>query len=214
MLVKKIDIADVNDLNSVAERMTVLENNAIGYVNWCDRFPSTAEVYFKMAHNGECLFLHYFVEENEVLANVTEDNGAVWTDSCVEFFISFGNSAYYYNAEFTCTGKALLGYRKDRDNVEKATENVLSSIKRLASLGTEPFGRKEGCLLWNILIAIPASAYWRSGLNTFDGIKARANFYKCGDNLIRPHYLSWKEIKSDKPNFHLPEFFGELEFED
>lgn len=40
-----------------------------------------------------------------------------------------------------------------------------------------------------------------------------ANFYKCGDKLQTPHFLSWNPINLEKPNFHCPEFFGTLNFE-
>lgn len=213
MLVKKIEISNTDDLNIVVDKMNGLQKNAIACINWEDRYPSSANVSFKIAHNGEFVFLHFFVEEDEVLASVTEDNGEVWTDSCVEFFISFGDSPYYYNAEFSCIGKGLLGYRKDRGNAIKADGKLLSSIKRLSSLGTKPFGRKSGTCEWNMIIAIPVTAYWQSDLGSFDGISARANFYKCGDNMSMPHFLSWSPVKTDNPNFHLPEFFDKLDFE-
>ena len=38
----------------------------------------------------------------------------------------------------------------------------------------------------------------------------RANFYKCGDNCDKTHFLSWSPIALEKPNFHCPDFFGEL----
>ena len=38
----------------------------------------------------------------------------------------------------------------------------------------------------------------------------RANFYKCGDKTAHPHYLSWSPIDTPKPDFHRPDFFGEL----
>ena len=41
----------------------------------------------------------------------------------------------------------------------------------------------------------------------------RVNLYKCGDNLNQPHFLSWSPITLDKPNFHCPDFFGTLIFE-
>ena len=44
-----------------------------------------------------------------------------------------------------------------------------------------------------------------------DGIM-RGNFYKCGDLTQREHYLSWNRVACAEPDFHRPEFFGELEF--
>ena len=41
----------------------------------------------------------------------------------------------------------------------------------------------------------------------------KANFYKCGDELQTPHFLSWNPIQIEQPDFHRPDFFGTLEFE-
>ena len=35
---------------------------------------------------------------------------------------------------------------------------------------------------------------------------------KCGDDLTVPHFLSWNPIKTEKPDFHRPEFFGTVKF--
>ncbi|MFV0417186.1 MAG: carbohydrate-binding family 9-like protein [Dysgonomonas sp.] len=213
LLIPMINIAEINDPANILEKMQFVQQNEIANVNWPDEFPSKPKVTFKMAHNGTHLFLQYFVEENEVLAKTEIDNGPVWTDSCVEFFISFDNSSYYYNAEFSCIGKALLAYRPGRENAIHADAGIMNSIKRYSSLGAETFGSRKGDFEWNLLVVIPVSAYWKSDIKTFSGVTARANFYKCGDNLATPHYLSWNPILTEKPDFHIPQFFGELKFE-
>lgn len=215
MIVKRIEVYNIDSRDSIADKMADLEKNPIAFANWIKPEVNLhlPQVYFKIAHNGEYLFLHYFVHENEILALTAEDNGSVWTDSCVEFFVSFADSTYYYNAEFSCIGRGLLGYRKNRNDSERAGTDILSTIKRIPSLGVETFGSRVGDFSWNILLIIPASAYWKSGLRNFSGVNARANFYKCGDKLAKPHYLSWKPIDTATPNFHLPQFFGELIFE-
>lgn len=213
LFVPLIDVADVNNPSAIVECMQDVIVNEVACVNWPGEYPSAPKVTFKIAHDGSHIFLHFFVEENEVLAKTAEDNGPVWTDSCVEFFMSFAGSSFYYNAEFSCIGKMLLGYRKDRKNAEHASVEVISSIKRYPSLGSEPFNKKQGDFKWNMLLVIPVSAYWHTGLKTFSGVKARANFYKCGDNLTIPHFLSWNPIRTEKPNFHVPQYFGELNFE-
>ena len=48
---------------------------------------------------------------------------------------------------------------------------------------------------------------------TLDGKEIKANFYKCGDELQTPHFLSWNPIQIEQPDFHRPDFFGTLEFE-
>lgn len=41
----------------------------------------------------------------------------------------------------------------------------------------------------------------------------RANLYKCADQTSHLHWLTWALIERDKPNIHLPPFFGTLAFE-
>lgn len=206
-----ISVNAIDDRRKIAEKLSELPPHEIAYVNWPKYFPSKPKVYFKIAHNDENIFLHYFVEENEILAETKEDNGAVWTDSCVEFFISFDNR-FYYNAEFSCIGKALLGYRSGRDNSEHANRDVMNSIRRFSSLGSESFPLKKGEFKWDMLLIVPVSAYWKSGLMSLKGIEARGNFYKCGDNLTESHYLSWVPIITEKPDFHRPEYFEKILF--
>jgi hypothetical protein len=41
---------------------------------------------------------------------------------------------------------------------------------------------------------------------------SRVNFFKCGDDLPVPHFLSWNNIEAPEPDFHVPEFFGFANF--
>lgn len=188
-----------------------LEPMPIACCNWPADYPYAPQASVRMFHNGEYLFIRYDVSEACTAARVAEDNGEVWTDSCVEFFISVDDSGYY-NFETNCIGKLLLGFRsKDREPV-LAPEPVLGSVKRLSSLPCRVFDERRHAGPWWLVLAIPASALFMHGLDSWTGIRARANVYKCGDKLSMPHFLSWKPIKHPEPNFHLPEFFGTIEF--
>lgn len=211
--ITKIDIKDTNDFAMIAKKMEGVVAEPISCINWKDQYPSAPKVSFKIAHNGAHLFLQYFVEEDEILAKTTEDNGPVWTDSCVEFFIAFGDSPQYYNLELSCIGTALLGYRESKENAQHASPAVMATIGRQSTLGSKPFDKKKGSFEWSLIACIPASAFWMSGITNFEGIKARANAYKCGDNLSVPHFLTWKPIDTPSPNFHVPQFFTNLTFE-
>ena len=165
-----------------------------------------------MFHNGEYLFVRYDVTEDCTAARVAEDNGEVWTDSCVEFFISPDNKGYY-NFETNCIGKLLLGFRCKDKEPAMAPKSVLDSVKRFSLLPCSVFDERHDAKPWWLIIAIPASALFMHEFHSWDGIKAKANVYKCGDNLSKPHFLSWNPINHPTPNFHLPEFFGNLELE-
>ncbi|MGH2565575.1 MAG: carbohydrate-binding family 9-like protein, partial [Ginsengibacter sp.] len=40
----------------------------------------------------------------------------------------------------------------------------------------------------------------------------KVNFYKCGDKLPKPHFLTWNTVETEDPDFHAPEYFGSMEF--
>ena len=48
---------------------------------------------------------------------------------------------------------------------------------------------------------------------SFSKLISSANFYKCGDDTTKPHYISWNPVKSINPDFHRPEHFGILNFQ-
>ena len=79
--------------------------------------------------------------------------------------------------------------------------------------GTEPFEERVGECTWEVALVIPTSAIFRHSVDSLDGKVMRANFYKCGDLLQTPHFLSWNQIDLPQPKFHCPEFFGEVMFE-
>lgn len=209
--IPKISI-DASDLDLVAQTLNTQHINAIDTINWPDAYPSKPEVTFAIAHNSDNILLQYRVKENEILAAVTVDNGEVWTDSCVEAFISF-DSAHYYNAEFTCIGKALLGYRPFGGKAIHGSDEIMKSILRKPSLGTENREKQIGNFDWVLTLVIPRTAFWETNIQSFDGLIATGNFFKCGDNLTTPHFVSWAAIETPSPSFHQPSFFGELIFE-
>jgi hypothetical protein len=182
----------------------------ISHVNWME-YPYKPDVKFRIAHNSKNIFLNYRVEESDIKAVCNEDNGKVWEDSCVELFISFNNDDFYYNIESNCTGKILVATGVDRHNRAQVPAAVINSIDRWSSLGNLPVENKSG--KWELSLVIPVDVFILNKINTFDGMQAKGNFYKCGDNLKVSHFLSWNPIKNDKPNFHLSQFFGELVFD-
>ncbi len=88
-------------------------------------------------------------------------------------------------------------------------DTALASIRRRSSLGDRPFGLRREPTRWELRLDIPASVF---GLPAFPGLEARGNFYKCGDLLPEPHFLSWAPIATPRPDFHRPEFFDKMVF--
>jgi hypothetical protein len=183
--------------------------HSISYANWSE-YPYKPDVRFRIAHNGTNIFLNYKIEESDIKAVCNYDNGKVWEDSCLEFFISF-TDGFYYNIECNCIGKMAVATGSDRHNRIPVPPSIIKHIARWSSLGSLPFENKSG--KWELSLIIPIDVFYLNELSAFDALQGKGNFYKCGDNLQTPHFLSWHPIESATPNFHLPVFFGELLFE-
>ena len=213
LVVKKMGV-DAVEASAVSALLDAngIEFNPIEIVNWKE-YPYQPAVKFRVAHIGHAILLHYRVTEASVRAVATADDGRVWEDACVEFFLSPEGNDFYYNFECNCAGKLLLHGGEAGTERPGASEEVLKSVQRWSSLGTEPFEERVGECTWEVALVVPVSAIFRHEITSLDGQTMRANFYKCGDLLQTPHFLSWSPIDLPQPKFHCPEFFGEIKFE-
>jgi len=189
---------------------SLLEFQPIESDNW--DYNANIEAGFSIAHDTQNIFLRYVVRESNVRAIYRNTNDPVYEDSCVEFFISF-ETGYYYNLEFNCIGTVLGAYGRNRENRVNLENDLLGSIQVIPSLGTSKILIEDRETRWTLDVCIPVSLFIYSGLDSLKNKTASCNFYKCGDRLKVPHYLSWNPIVSEKPDFHRPEYFGEIKFE-
>jgi hypothetical protein len=208
-LFENIDFADLNEVSVAMTADTPFYE--IGCVNWLN-FPYKPNVKFAIAHNNREIFIKYIVEEKSLRAICTQNNNNVCQDSCCEFFVSPEGNDCFYNFETNCIGTLRLGYRKLGEKSEHASDAIINSVRRLSSLRNAPFDTKQGNFAWNMIVAIPLTSFFKHNLTSLQGKTFTANFYKCGDNLPEPHFLSHSPIKTDKPSFHQPAFFEELRF--
>lgn len=212
--VKKIAAADI-EAKAVPALLdqNKVQYQAIDVANWEKEYPYRPDVSFRIAYTDDAILLHYKVKEASVRARYGEDNGSVWTDACVEFFIVPGQDEVYYNLECNCIGTVLLGAGSGKTNRKHATSETMNTIKRWASLGNTPFEERLQETEWEVALVIPNTAFFMNRITSLQGKEIRANFYKCGDELQTPHFLSWNPILLASPNFHCPDFFGKLVFE-
>ena len=183
----------------------------INQVNWPEEWPEKPEVSVEVHNDRENLYLHYHVKGEQLRAVTTEDQGPVWEDSCVEFFCQVPGDRHYMNFECNCIGAMVGSRRLGRDEeVRPFPQEEMVQIKRKCSFPREAFGEKDGLFEWTVELQIPLDLIFRDQAPVFPQ-KIRANFYKCADKTKKPHFLSWQPIELPKPNFHCPEFFGEIE---
>lgn len=187
-----------------------LESHQVSIVNW-DEYPYKPDVKFRIAHDGDNIYIDWKIKEDDIKAVCEEDQGEVWKDSCAEFFISFNGSPTYYNIESNCIGKILVATGIDRNERTSVPTQYLNKVQRWSSLGDRAIHRPAGD--WQLSLIIPKELFYLDKITSLSGITARANFYKCGDELAEPHFLSWNPIDNPTPNFHLSNFFGKIKFQ-
>lgn len=215
-MIKSLTVKNVNaSVSNAADVAAALDKAGVQFtkidtVNWAE-FPYCPDVEFRAAHTGDNLLLNYRVTEDAVRAAAEADNGPVWEDSCVEFFVTFDNKNYQ-NIECNCAATILSAVGPDRNHREPLPAELLSGVKRHSSLDRDNLPA-EGPVTWEVSLIVPVKTYFASGLKSFSGVKARGNFYKCGDKLPTPHFLSWNPIATPNPDFHCPEYFGDIVFE-
>lgn len=205
--------ASVTSKNSIEElslKADSLVKNQIGITPW-PAYEYKPDVSFAIAYGADCILLKYYVSEKNIRAVYGKSNQPVHKDTCVEFFISFGNEKEYYNFEFNCIGTCLLGFGINRSHRKLLPDEIIKKMNT-QSVITSFDSSSPGNIKWQLTLMIPFEVFC---FHTFTSLKNRdckVNFYKCGDDLPEPHYLAWNNIKAEKPDFHLSEYFGEMKF--
>ena len=179
---------------------------AVDTVCWPGAYPYRPEVRLAIAHDGRALLIRFDVEEDNPRAVTTENNGPVWEDSCVEFFVQEPGSPFYFNVETNCIGVGLAAKRRSRTECTHFDEARMARVRRRSSLPKEPVDIRERTS-WSLELEVPFDL-----VSDGSGVPPRlqANFYKCGDKTAVPHFLSWNPVEVPAPDFHRPDFFGTL----
>lgn len=207
--IPELDEIEVELASSILDKFG--SEHKIDMLNWADKFPYKPITYFNIGRSKESIFIKYLVNGTMLKAIYSADQEPVHEDSCVEFFCKMPDSESYINFEFNCIGTCKSARRTSRINqVYPLTTEELIQIKRYPALGRRAFKEMEGMFEWDLTVKIPMSIIGIDPSNLPE--KLLGNFYKCADGTDSPHYVTWNPIKSVEPDFHRPEFFGELYF--
>jgi len=172
----------------------------------------------KIGYDEAAVYVIFRVEDRYVRAVTTEYQGSVCRDSCVEFFFSPSPdvSQGYFNVEMNCGGTVLFNFqRAPGKDVVRIPATEYSKIINAHSLPTIVDPEITTPVTWTVEYRLPVDVLKKYCPLTppAPGVAWRANFYKCADETSHPHWLTWSPVGFPTPQFHLPEFFGELRFE-
>lgn len=165
-----------------------------------------------VAFDGARLHVRLKAWESSLCVVTHENNGPVWEDTCMEFFLnaSPGRDKRYLNFEINAEGVMLLQFGEARGSrsfidFDPAAFDIRADVPpHGANAWKEPF--------YTVGFVIPVSflegLYGRLDLRP--GSRMAGNFQSCGDKTPNPHYGCWNPILTPAPDFHRPEFFGDL----
>ena len=212
LLIPSLNFDQAKDnIEKLSALLDTLPEHTIDNQPWPE-FRNELKAGFTIAHTDDALLLKYKVSEQAVRVATFETNGPVHKDTCVEFFVSFGTDKSYYNIEMNCIGVCRLAYGSGRLYRTFIPKEFVEQISSYAKMKTLP-GVQGLMYEWEITVIIPITVFTHSDLTTLKGETGSGNFFKCGDDLPEPHFYTWNRIEAERPDFHLPEFFGELRFE-
>ncbi len=198
-------------IEEISSELDKLEHHDIQKLPWPE-FVYKPEVSFSIAHTDDHILLKYFVREKTIRAVHHQDNSPVHEDSCVEFFIALDDNEEYYNLEFNCTGTCFFGFGKNGSQRKLISRDTIRKIRRLATIKSIINGTTS-CICWELAAMIPIETLVFHKLTSLKKLNCRVNFYKCGDKLPEPHFLSWQDMRTSTPDFHITKFFGDACFE-
>ena len=173
----------------------------IASYTWGNEYTPKAYAQLAMV-NGKGFVLKMTAFEEAPLTRYTQYGEPVYTDSCLEFFVSFNpNSPLYMNFEMNSAGAFLSAIRTDRKNKTP----IDKIVTRLPNVISE---KKDGVWYVEVEFSFEFIEELFGNCAFGNGYVFKGNFYKCGDETEIPHFGSWSPINWEKPDFHRPEFFG------
>jgi hypothetical protein len=186
---------------------------AVGHYLWLDNgYRPTVEA--RVCWTPRFLYVRFRVEEKRIRVRFTKFQDPVYKDSCVEFFVDpfpeLGRG--YVNFETNALGTLLAQFGPDRSHRMSLWPEDLADYQAAASI-RRPVEGEYGAGSWTLEYRLPLELFRKLyGEEIRSGRRAAANFYKCGDETEVPHYGAWSPVGTPSPDFHRPEFFGEVIF--
>lgn len=204
-------LAEMSDSEILVALETKGAKFAVDHVCWPGEYPYQPFCGGIVAHTGSALAILFHVRGMDLRSMNLADNGRQWEDSTCEFFVADPSDGTYYNFETNCIGTILGAKGAGRAGRTVRDMAQMAGIRRFSSLPAAERDLNGAVYEWTVCELIPFGLIGLSGASL--PVSLRANFYKCADLTAHPHFLSWNPVQCPEPDFHRPEFFGELVLE-
>ena len=196
--IKKVTtpITDIFDAASEKAECAKVETN-----NWPE-YDYTPGMQARLLYSDYGIHVKLTTQEQPLLARETKQNGAIYKDSCMEFFFSpKADDKRYINFEINPFGTMYLAIRTGRTDPSFPTED-----KRYFGIVSDVTDKE-----WSLCFTVPF-AFIEKYFGGCDKV-FRGNIYKCGDETVREHYVTYYPMPINPPDYHRSDCFGEFVLE-
>ena len=169
----------------------------------------------RVCHDGERLYIAFDCVDRDVWGTFRGRNERIYDEEVVEAFLApDGDPRRYFELESSPRGAYFEAIIENPDGARRTMRTDLAWV----CAGWERAIRVRGTLDvrddvddgWSVEWAIPFAALGAAPLRS--GARWRANFYRI-DQANGGERSAWSPTFADPPEFHLPNYFGVLEFE-
>ena len=163
---------------------------------WADR-KGDMQMQARILYDDYGMYVRLETDEKMPIATQTEQNSPVCNDSCMEFFVSPNeNDARYVNFEFNAYGTMYMAVRESRNVYFHPVED-----RRYFEVQSYVDNKR-----WVLQFVIPF-AFTDKYFGTHTKAM-RGNLYKCGEKNGQKHNATYYLVDTERPDYHLPQFFG------
>lgn len=174
--------------------------------HWMETDPMPISAQAQLCYDDTALYVRLSAVEENIRAELFGKLDEICEDSCLEFFFCpMAGDKRYFNIECNPNGCLFLGFGPN-------VSELVRLIPEAPSIIPQPRRIDGG---WETVYAIPYK-FIRMFFPDFSpapGYTTRANFYKCGDKTVTPHYLCWNPVPQQRCAFHNPDAFGIVHFD-
>ncbi|MBE7023475.1 MAG: hypothetical protein E7412_03315 [Ruminococcaceae bacterium] len=166
------------------------------------------KIVFSAVYSDKGFHAHFVAYEKNPRITMTKHLEFVHKDSCLEWFMNFDpvHTDGYFNFEMNAGGVANIAFRKDR------YDKTLLSVEDIESLDIRAEVFED---YWTLDYTVPFELL-KKYIPDYEfkkGLEHPANVYKCGDETEIPHWGCWSMVNREKPDFHVPSYFGKMTIE-
>ena len=194
---------ECENLNIYSEEWDNANIAEVTRINW-NEFPDCPCTEVRALYNDKGIYLKFYTDEENIVANLKKFNDHVCEDSACEFFFQpNAELPYYFNFEINAVGTLHIAWGSGRG------DRILIYLDDISLFEIESKIYDRG---FSVKMFIPYS-FLLSYVEEINTEYFLGNFYKCCETKNPPHFATYYPVNTESPDFHSPQYFDRFIFE-